>query len=468
MTSSLSPVGCAPLRLAFYGDDFTGSTDALKVLASAGWRCALFLQEPDAGMLARHPGLEAVGIAGDSRGMTLQEMAAQLPPVLDWLVRAGAPVVHYKVCSTFDSSPAIGSIGQVMTLARHRLDGACLPVVAATPHLARYCLYGNLFARAGTDGRVYRIDRHPIMRVHPVTPMDEADLAVHLERQCDFSIAKATLDEVRGGVATLLERLRAARREGAGALLVDGLDSADMLCCGEMLRACGEAEQPTFVVGGSGVEHALVSAWAALPEARRVRPDFTRQPVAQVLAVSGSASALSAVQIQGAIQAGFAELALDTVRLLDDATWQAALEEVVARASALLERGASVILHTALGPQDPRIGAVRAALQARALDAQEARQLTGRVLGERLGWLVRHILQRVPQQRLLLSGGDTSSAIARVLDVQAVEMAAALTPGAPLCRVLESRVVAGMDIAFKGGQMGSPDFFREARDGSHA
>ena len=29
------------LRLAFYGDDFTGSIDALEVLAFAGLRCAL-------------------------------------------------------------------------------------------------------------------------------------------------------------------------------------------------------------------------------------------------------------------------------------------------------------------------------------------------------------------------------------------------------------------------------------------
>jgi uncharacterized protein YgbK (DUF1537 family) len=33
-----------PLRLAFYGDDFTGSTDALEVLAFAGYRAALFLK----------------------------------------------------------------------------------------------------------------------------------------------------------------------------------------------------------------------------------------------------------------------------------------------------------------------------------------------------------------------------------------------------------------------------------------
>ena len=40
-------------KLAFFGDDFTGSTDALEVLAFAGLNCALFLKAPAPAMLAR-------------------------------------------------------------------------------------------------------------------------------------------------------------------------------------------------------------------------------------------------------------------------------------------------------------------------------------------------------------------------------------------------------------------------------
>ena len=43
-TSEQRPRAGAALRLAFYGDDFTGSTDALEVLAFAGLDCALFLE----------------------------------------------------------------------------------------------------------------------------------------------------------------------------------------------------------------------------------------------------------------------------------------------------------------------------------------------------------------------------------------------------------------------------------------
>jgi uncharacterized protein YgbK (DUF1537 family) len=38
---------------------------------------------------------------------------------------------------------------------------------------------------AAYQGRTYRIDRHPVMSRHPVTRMDEADLAAHLGRHTD-------------------------------------------------------------------------------------------------------------------------------------------------------------------------------------------------------------------------------------------------------------------------------------------
>lgn len=453
------------LRLAYYGDDFTGATDALEVLASAGWRCALFLQTPDARTLARHPQLDAIGIAGDSRAMTPAQMEQALPPVLQWMMDSGAPVLHYKVCSTFDSAPHVGSIGRVIALARQRLVQRCVAIVAATPRLARYCLFGHLFARAATDGQVHRIDRHPIMRVHPVTPMDEADLALHIARQHPLRIDKATMVVVDGGAEVLVQRIRTSAGEGADAVLVDGLHDAHMRTAGLALRALGSHQAPVFVVGGSGVEHAMTAAWQDEPGQARTPPDLHRPAVAQVLALSGSASALSAQQIAQAVHAGFHEVALDALALADGTPTarDAAIAEAVQDAVQAWQDGRSVILHSARGPDDPRIAALRQRLVDRRLDAEAARQVSGPQLGEQLGRIVLAITRAVRVQRLLISGGDTSSAIGRVLDVQAVVMAAALSPGAPLCRVLESRHVAGMEIAFKGGQMGAADFFDQAR-----
>ena len=196
-------------KLAFYGDDFTGSTDALEVLAFAGMQCALFLRVPDAAMLREAGPLDAIGVAGASRAMSPAEMDTQLAPVLAGLALLGAPIVHFKVCSTFDSSPAIGSIGRVMELSRAGFGDAAIPVVMATPALGRYGVFGQLFARSGTDGRVHRIDRHPIMSVHPVTPMHEADLARHLGAQTAMRFESFTLPLFEG---------EAPEREAADAL----------------------------------------------------------------------------------------------------------------------------------------------------------------------------------------------------------------------------------------------------------
>jgi len=57
------------LLLAYYGDDFTGSTDVMEALSKAGLRTVLFLKPPTAAQLARYPGLRALGIAGGSRTM---------------------------------------------------------------------------------------------------------------------------------------------------------------------------------------------------------------------------------------------------------------------------------------------------------------------------------------------------------------------------------------------------------------
>ena len=103
-----------------------------------------------------------------------------LPPVFRALEELKAPVTHYKICSTLDSSPTVGSIGRAIDLAAPILgSGRWRPVgavIVGAPPIGRYQAFGNLFAVAA-DGVRYRLDRHPGMRRHPVTPMDESDVA---------------------------------------------------------------------------------------------------------------------------------------------------------------------------------------------------------------------------------------------------------------------------------------------------
>jgi uncharacterized protein YgbK (DUF1537 family) len=456
------------LRLAFYGDDFTGSTDALEVLAFAGLRTALFFAPPTAQALQHAGPLDAVGVAGDSRAMTPQEMDDALPSVFDALAALGAPIVHYKVCSTFDSSPAIGSIGRAMQIARSSFRQRCIPVVGGTPSLRRYCAFGHLFARSASDDQVHRIDRHPIMSAHPVTPMTESDLRLHLGAQAPLNIASLPFPQIDAGHETAASCLESLVSNGADAVVLDSLSTAHITEAGRLLvHEAAREPPPLFVVGPSSVEYALSQWWSASQEIDAASSDYVRfRRVERVLAVSASASLLSAQQIDAAVTAGFAEIAVDAVALLDEHRWESALHALVGESLRQLRRGKSVILHAARGPLDGRIEAAVTALQAQGLERERARHEAGRQLGRRLGLLTQAILCEEPIERLLLSGGDTSSQIVKTLGPDALLVAARLTPGAPLCRLVSDQPsLDGLEVALKGGQMGHTEFYETARCG---
>ena len=93
------------LLVAFYGDDFTGSAAVMEVLTYAGLPTVLFLDIPTPARLAAFAGYRAIGIAGTARARDTVWMDRNLPEVFRTLAALDAPIVHYKVCSTFDSSP---------------------------------------------------------------------------------------------------------------------------------------------------------------------------------------------------------------------------------------------------------------------------------------------------------------------------------------------------------------------------
>ena len=120
--------------------------------------------------------------------MSPTEMDTELPDAFRCLQSFQPAIVHYKTCSTFDSSPTVGNIGRAIEIGLQVFENKCCPLVVGAPTLQRFCVFGNLFARSGLDSAPYRLDRHPTMRCHPVTPMDEADLREHLAKQTELSV----------------------------------------------------------------------------------------------------------------------------------------------------------------------------------------------------------------------------------------------------------------------------------------
>ena len=448
--------------LSFYGDDFTGSTDAMEVLAIHGLETLLFLRLPtsEESALARQR-YAAIGIAGVSRAKAPAWMDAELPPVYRALQSFNAPIVHYKVCSTFDSSPTLGNIAHALQLGRAAFGmSAAVPIIVGAPQMRRYTFFGQLFAAAGAE--TYRIDRHPTMSVHPQTPMSEADLRIHLTRQAPLDIG---LMDVVKQQSMDCKQLLNALMSGCDAVLFDVLDINSQARVGELIWNVVEGQkeqQSLFCVGSSGLEYALVAHWSRLwPD--RVQ-EFTPRAdsVERVIVVSGSCSPTTAQQIRAACAEGFADIRLDAVALIDDARRDAEQARLKQAALAALERGQSPIIYSACGPDDPAIPRLREFIDRQGLNRSASLALLGGLQGE----LLRDLMTSSSVRRVVIAGGDTSGEVMQALDLSALQVKARLFPGAPLCQGyadLNSEPI--VEIALKGGQMGDENYFDLARQG---
>lgn len=445
------------LLLTYYGDDFTGSTDAMESLTLAGAKTVLFMKPPDAASLARHPGVRAVGVAGVTRSLPPDQLEAELRPALSALKALGAPVVQYKVCSTFDSSPKVGSIGRVIDVGRTILpDAPFVPLVVGAPALGRYCVFGNLFATSGVDPLPYRLDRHPSMSRHPVTPADESDLRVVLSRQTDKRIAlfgminyAMSTDDARHHLRALLNQDR------PDVVLFDVMDGSNLSRIGQLVSDYASRDRPLFAVGSSGFTAAAGSNWVRSGAVLRTEGFPDPGEARPMLVASGSCSPVTEGQIDWALAHGFDEVAVDTPALVDPSTAEAALRQATDAACAKLSAGRLVIVHTSRGNADLRLAATRAAMNI------NPSRSTAEVLGGALGTITRAAVARTGVKRVLIAGGDTSGYLTRALGVESLEMVAPLTPGAPLCRASAApgSPVDGLELNFKGGQVGRPDYF---------
>ncbi len=453
------------LVLTFYGDDFTGSTDVMEVLEWTGVPALLFLEPPTPELLqTRFPDVRAVGVAGVSRSMSPKQMDTDLPPIFTALKRLGAPLFHYKICSTFDSSPTLGSIGHATEIGLDVFGEQVVPLIVGAPFLGRYVAFSQLFARV--DDVTYRLDRHPTMRKHPATPMNEADLRDHLALQTSLRCAAMNvlhLEQPLDARRAYYHQLRAA---GADIIVFDTINNDHLRAIGDLLdnaSADPKRDHPLLVVGSSGVEKALTLHWQSAGRLGSVHTPSTANPVRQLIVVSGSAAPATAAQIQWAEANGFALLRLNSARLIDPAVANQEREAVISEALHHLSAGASVVLYSARGPDDPHIAETKAHLAQLSLDPQTV----GVHLGTQQGMILRALLEKTGLHRAVVTGGDTCGYAARQLGIYALSALMPVAPGAPLCRAYSADPrFDGLEISLKAGQIGKVDFFRSILQGS--
>lgn len=396
-------------EVVFLGDDFTGASDSLATYSGRGWPARLVLNAYGA-----TEGLLALGLPTDLRSVGPEAALAEIANLWPRIADADPRVLHFKVCSTFDSSPSTGSIGAVAKDLIKRFKPDVVAVIGGQPSLGRYCVFGNLFAR-GPDGAVHRIDRHPVMGRHPVTPMTEADLRAHLAVQAFGGLDLVPFTEL-GDTAALVQRM------ARGPVLLDVVKPHDQTLIAQALALAGGRQ---LLIGASSVAEILS---AASHEA--VLPEQVALPASHNLLVfAGSRSANTFEQVRNAQT--FRKLPLTPEALRSD---QLSLEAVQ-----LLQAGQPVLVH--LIP-----------------DADYG--LSPDMLADASSSFVERVLAKVDVGYLGLAGGDTSSRITTRLGFEALDFERRFGAGTCVCVARHNAQMRDrMRVMLKGGQMGQVDLF---------
>ena len=419
----------------FVADDLTGASDVLAQAHRYGLEAALVI-----GDTPLPADVDVVGIAGPARSLGGTAFDNVVRRDLTRIAQADPHVLLYKVCSTFDSSPTIGSIGRGIELLHERFgDHGPIPVAPAQPAFGRFTAFSDHYATFA--GQIHRLDRHPVMSQHPSTPMHEADLRRVLTEQLTGGATVGSIHLPAYDTGTFTDLWTERRRDpDLAGFVVDAVGEQHMDEIARALRHPGNHARPALVVGSGGIMAALARTASSEPP-RTPAPQRTSGPV---LAVSASASTVTADQLEDAIKHGWVDVPVptDLLRGHHDALVTALDQQV----SAALAAGHDVVVHATRGTSDPRYAA------------------SGPVDPAHLGSLIGALAGRMATAGLTrdvaVFGGDTSSHALIAMGVRELRVSDQFVTAGPICRTDDRATVAGCRLLLKGGQVGPPDILR--------
>jgi uncharacterized protein YgbK (DUF1537 family) len=419
----------------FVADDLTGASDVLAQAHRYGLDAALVI-----GDAALPTDVDVVGIAGPARSLGGAAFDDVVRRDLARIWEVDLHVLLYKVCSTFDSSPTIGSIGRGIELLHERFgDHGPVPVAPAQPGFGRFTTFSDHYATFA--GQIHRLDRHPVMSQHPSTPMHEADLRRVLTEQFTGGATVGAIHLPAYDIAAFTDLWTDRRQDpDLAAFVVDAVGEQHMDAIARALRHPGNGARPALVVGSGGIMAALARTASGEPP-RTPGPQRTSGPV---LAVSASASSVTADQLEDAIKHGWVDVpvATDLLRGHHDALVTALDEQV----SAALSAGHDVVVHATRGTSDPRYAA--------------AGPVDPAYLGSLIGALAGRMAIAGLTRDVVVFGGDTSSHALIAMGVRELRVSGQFVTAGPICRTDDHAAVAGCRLLLKGGQVGPPDILR--------
>lgn len=410
-------------KIGVIADDVTGGSDVAVAFRRLGIQTSLFFGLPT-GIPANS---EVNVIALKTRTVDPADAVEQTLAAARLLREAGAELIYFKYCSTFDSSPH-GNIGPVLDALADLLDADSVVTTPSSPEHERTMYMGRLFV-----GELPLAESH--MRNHPLTPMTESNIVLLLRAQSRHGVGLLPHKTVAGGRQAIDDALQEARRTGNRFLVADAIDASDLEALG------GAVVHQRLVAGAAGLAGGIAHSLAGTDTTERRQSHRMSAGTGAAVVLAGSCSSRTLEQIDYMQRKGRPSFKLD------------ALEEDVP--SSLARK--ALAWYDALDRQDgPLFYSSVPSDELQHVQATVGVARSAEILEESLGLIAQGLAAR-GVRRFIAAGGETSGSVVDALDIEGGEIGEEAARGVPWIHTSSQ-----VDILLKSGNFGEPELLFSA------
>lgn len=404
-------------------DDFTGASDAASFLISKGLKTILFNGIPEGEI----GDCDSVVIALKSRTQELTSALEDTMKAFTWLKEHGAEHLYFKYCSTFDSTKE-GNIGPVTDMLLETFDEKYTILSPALPVNGRSVKNGTLYV----DG-VPLSETH--MRNHPLTPMWESEIAKLMEPQGQYETLNITyemLEQSKEEILTIVEDF--GKEKEHFYIVPDYTNDENGMKVAEVF---GDLQ---ILTGGSGILAPLAAKYMQAQDEDEKELLGTAVK-GKGLVLSGSCSKATLAQVADFQEKGYKSYKIDPTAMLND------LDCVDNIWNFIVENGEKeVVIYSSDSAEN----------------VTEIQKLGVEKIAGILEGATAELAKRAVENgytRIIVAGGETSSAVAKTLGYNSFEIGESVAPGVPVMAPLSNDKIR---VVLKSGNFGQVDFFDRA------
>lgn len=416
---------------AVIADDLTGASDTGVQFAVTGFRTRIFLQWLDIDTGSTND-VDVIILNTDSRAVNETKAYNQVEIVSRKLKEIGVTAIYKKIDSTLR-----GNIGQEIDALLNEFDFDLALISPSFPANGRIVVGGYLLVKGELVSRT-------AFAHDPAFPVKESHIPTLLSHQSRYQLGYLPISLVNEGPEAIASFLEETKRKNIRLVISDTISDQDLT---------------NLVAGGdlSGVKLFYTgSAGLALPVAHFWATSHQKHLKQLILLVCGSVNPRSREQIDIVAQkTGWKIITIDPISYLkDESSWRESLKKELS--ITLKSFDLEGLILTTPGTNE-NVDKIKEASAQLGLSLQD---LSGKI-SLALSQATLFVMELASVKGFILTGGDTATAVIKLLESKSLDLFSEVSPGVPIGRLVGGKY-NHYPVITKAGGFGEREVLWEA------